>query len=376
MAEELTRVVSKVNDNVISFKYAKVKPDVCVNTPLNEYRLHSQILQICSPWFANSFTDACWGVVEDSHIPDSPTFKYEYCFDESKDGSYMLAAGKKKKGSGAEEPTMIKACEALGNIFNCFYRQSLVFSPSPTPRDFISLINTAEKYGALEVCTAAIQSALFNIVDIDEKVCKSPVSYLLIAYKVESAMLFREAFVHTVGQWHLDNFPDAEDDLVLPKEIVKLVKVENKRLLKMVVSTTRSLLSVNTNAYRSWSKMKCGFARILVLDEVNKAFIDFSAPGKEGMLFTRLNDFQSISKIYAIETHDEFCSTTKCPAKIYSWDPENDTRNDRLNEWIKTFLCLSVKDLVKVNLRSNTKARYLTCANITDDMMPWLVVES
>ncbi|KAL7274255.1 hypothetical protein RUND412_002849 [Rhizina undulata] len=193
MEEKSTVVVSAVNDNIINFKYAKLKPDVNVNNLLKEYRLHSHVLQLCSPWFANSFADAC-------HIPDISTFKTN------------------------------NSDQSMRSARKCFYRQPLVFSPDITPKDLLFLIDTAEKYDALEACRAAIHGALFNIVDIDEKVCKSPVSYLFIAYKFESTMLFRETFIHAAGQWHIDNFPDVEDNHTLPKEIVALVEEESKRL--------------------------------------------------------------------------------------------------------------------------------------------------
>ncbi|KAL7274254.1 hypothetical protein RUND412_002848 [Rhizina undulata] len=373
MAEKLTRVVSMVNNYAIGFKYAKVKPDVCVYTPLNEYRLHSQVLQLCSPWFANSFADACWSGVENRNNPDSPLmFKYEYSFVLVKDGSYVLEPGKKKQSFAAQSPTTTPACESLGNIFKCFYRQSLVFSPSITPKDLLFLIDTAEKYDALEACRAAIHGALFNIVDIDEKVCKSPVSYLFIAYKLESTMLFPEAFIHTVGQWHIDNFPTIEDNPIMPKEIVTLVEAESKRLTSMIISVTKSLFAVNTKSENILSRMQCSFARILVLDEVNKAFVGFSKSGKEGMLFNRLNDFKQSYTNYTVETHDQFCSNrlgrNRCSAIISS-----ELSMEFLRNWVGLFLRSHVQELVVNNLRLKRKCEYLTCTNPTDDMMPWLV---
>lgn len=68
--------------------------------------------------------------------------------------------------------------------------------------DLACLVRLADFYRALPVVSSSFDAVLLASFNLYGKIADHPLQALSLSYRVKSAILFREALVHVVGQWH------------------------------------------------------------------------------------------------------------------------------------------------------------------------------
>lgn len=246
---------------------------------------------------------------------------------------------------------------AFENMFKCFYGQPI--DPLSTDGDLKALASLADQYDALQSISASVRTALFENGNIGTRISGQPVIFLDLGYKLQSARIFKEAFIHVVGRMFERKDPYTLDAMAtkISEPAFRAVELEYSRLEILVADAMRKFLVLDFAIKPSAPRMVKG----LVRNEIGRIFAKSGEHGMEGELFREItnSNFEPTEKDLQDHRVDWPAGT---PTNL-----KNDSRQ---------FVGLVKKvasPLAKCNLQSGQKwSSYLTCAEIKDEGLPWL----
>lgn len=246
--------------------------------------------------------------------------------------------------------------EVYAEMFRCFYHQPIASGSLVVA---IRLVSLADQYGALGPVTDRIRISFFEREDLDAAIENSPHIFLNLGYKMESARIFREAFIHIVGTWDVKEQKYPQDNSGLPYQeisepLLTLVMSEVGRLKQLVADAMLSFLALNNHgAY-------IHRVQTLVRNELGRCFDRYAelGVGHEGVLFRSIvnSPFQPLVS--------EF--------------PDLDKEMLAALQHQASGLISKVKGVAKALAKNNSGLKrevdYLTCAEIAHEDLPWDLV--
>lgn len=92
-------------------------------------------------------------------------------------------------------------------LFSSFYRLRIDVKQQPVLSAVISLV---DQYEALDTISNSIRADLFEWEGLDAEIKDFPRIFLDLGYKLKSAQIFKEAFIHCVGikYGHISDNPE------------------------------------------------------------------------------------------------------------------------------------------------------------------------
>lgn len=236
-------------------------------------------------------------------------------------------------------------CANLKTMFKAFYRQRF---HGPTQDDeFIALAVLADYYDALHSISGSILVSIFELSDFEERIERNPLKFLYLGYKLQSARIFNESFVHFVGIYCGRLDAPITTLLVdfrpcIPETVACCIRSEWSRINQLLFVAMRECLCFNCDETIPRNRIYNQSIR----GEIGRCFKLYGNPGQEGLLFR--------------EIADSTFTPTKADADQYLKHtrgyPAEDIRS--LTEGIVNL----ASDLCENNLRSKKKMSYLTCA--------------
>ncbi|KAL7274257.1 hypothetical protein RUND412_002851 [Rhizina undulata] len=345
-----TSAIPQIEDRTLAFSLPGIAPDAIIYTPTKDYILHSQVLRLCSAWFAENLVEAmCAPCLNDTFSDD---YKYRFSLTLQKDGLSSLTPSQDVSSLPTDPPPPETDIQALENLLKSFYHQSLTVHSTDT---LFALAGTAEKYSALQVVAAPIFESLFSLTTIETQILQNPVQFLLLGYKLKSAELFEEAFIHVAGQWRNPGFSETHQDL--PEPVLELVEAESLRLERMVAEAMRKLHGIK---YQT-----CRLSKRIVLEKVNEVFRRFGQPGREGVLFAKLAGCTFELSKEDEEEHAKWRRGNRCTLGGI------DVSLEECLVQAASGVRVIAAELTKNNTRLGEQQRYLTCGELPDGEFPW-----
>ncbi|KAI5841394.1 hypothetical protein DFP73DRAFT_555582 [Morchella snyderi] len=313
--------------------------DVCISTCGAALYLHSRVLTMFSPWFAASMSTLWW---KDNDPLRNSKYRYTYLLDvDNDDISTLIPAGQEREGHSpkTQDP---EAADTLANfyhlytqLFSAFYRLPLAI---PDHHSLSALIDLADQYQCLPVVADSIRSTLFERPTLDREIRDAPTRFLTIGHKLRSVRIFREAFIHCVG---LRTIADAPTPL-----IAAMITAEMYRLEQLVAAAMRQFLGLS--GFGEYTR----HVRSLVRGELGRCFDQYPEAGKEGKLFRMIVE------------------------NPFTAEERGEERDWGGLQYQARGLVAKVKalagELVLNNLRLKQEMDYLTCAELREDLLPWL----
>lgn len=255
-------------------------------------------------------------------------------------------------------PDVESLCMAFENMFKCFYGQPI--DPLSTDDDLKALVSLADQYDALQSISTSVRTALFEKGSIGTRISQQPVIFLDFGYKLQSARIFKEAFIHVVGKMFERKDPYTLDAMAtkIPEPAFRAVELEYSRLEILVADAMRRFLVFDFAIPLFAPRMVKG----LVRNEIGRIFAEFGAYGEEGGLFRAIakSGFEPTEK--DLQDHRGDYKPSETPANLV----------DRSRQLV-VLVQEVASPLAKCNLRLRQKMPpYLTCAEFKDEDLPWL----
>lgn len=220
----------------------------------------------------------------------------------------------------------------------------------------------ADQYDALESIAESVRASFFELPehDIDVEIQKDPTTFLMLGYRLQSAQVFKEAFIHIVGLhvgrptmvaiWSVEND--------IPRRIIELVWGESYKLSRVVSAAIKRYLMLGAGMVHSEDKGYGRVALAVVKDKLGEYCSEFGDAGHEGLLFRAI-----------VQDPFSVAGTDFAP---YGWLhdlPESQLIQERILPGVKR----AASYLAKNNLRLKEEMKYLTCAELSGDHLPeWL----
>lgn len=224
--------------------------------------------------------------------------------------------------------------------------------------DAARLVSLADQYDALEPVTDSMRADFFEWDKLDIRIMEAPSIFLNLGYQMKSARIFREAFVHLVGTWYTkeENWPSDYSTVpyqVISEPLLALVRLEIGKLRRLVSDTMVKLLALSIHGEHTHR------VRTLVRNEIGRCFDKYTelGTGWEGDIFRAIanSPFQPLASEFADLDKDALVSL------------QQQARG----------LVAKVKDVARVlaknNLRLGREMQYLTCTEISDEDLPWVI---
>lgn len=224
--------------------------------------------------------------------------------------------------------------------------------------DAARLVSLADQYDALEPVTDSMRADFFEWDKLDIRIMEAPSIFLNLGYQMKSARIFREAFVHLVGTWYTkeENWPSDYSTVpyqVVSEPLLALVRLEIGKLRRLVSDTMVKLLALSIHGEHTHR------VRTLVRSEIGRCFDKYTelGAGWEGDIFRAIvnSPFQPLASEFADLDKDALVSL------------QQQARG----------LVAKVKDVARVlaknNLRLGREMQYLTCTEISDEDLPWVI---
>lgn len=244
-------------------------------------------------------------------------------------------------------------------MFKCFYNEPITIHSLD---NCLRLVTLADQYDALESIAESVRASFFELPehDIDVEIQKDPTTFLMLGYRLQSAEVFKEAFIHIVGLhvgrptmvaiWSLEND--------IPRRIIEMVWGESYKLSRVVSGAIRRYLMLGVGMVHSEDKGYGRVALAVVKDKLGEYCSKFGDAGLEGLLFRAI-------------VQDSF-SVADTDFAPYGWlheVPESQLVQERILPGVKR----AASYLAKNNLRLKEEMKYLTCAELSGDHLPeWL----
>lgn len=241
-------------------------------------------------------------------------------------------------------------------MFKCFYRQPIKIR---TYDGYSALISIADQYDALDSVSESIRASFFEWSDLDIQIKESPTRFLLLGYKLRSAPVFKEAFIHIVGL-----FVGEHDALaawiregVIPEPLMRLVSAECCRLNQLVAKTMQSFLMVGIGCEDT--QVSTRMAAVIAKSRLGGIIAAHKTPGYDGAMFRAIvgDPFSmgsgEIGDIVGARLAAHFSSVA--------------ASSEGLVREIKEAAAV----LARSNLRFKEEMRYLTCAELLEEDLPW-----
>lgn len=244
-------------------------------------------------------------------------------------------------------------------MFKCFYRQPIKLY---TFDQCSKLVALADQYDSLGSIVDSIRASFFEWpgIDIDVEIKNSPTAFLMLGYRLQSARIFKEAFIHIVGLnvGQPARIPIWSEANNIPKHIVQLVRSESYRLSRIVTNTIRRYMVLGMGIVHPEDGGYGQAVFTIMKHKLVEYCTKFGGPGFEGLLFRGI-------------AQDPF-AVTATDLALYGWlcdIPRSQSAHARIIPRIKDVALV----LSKNNLRLKEEMRYLTCAVISGDDLPtWL----
>lgn len=243
-------------------------------------------------------------------------------------------------------------------MFKCFYRQPITVR---TLEECTALISLADQYDALPSVTDSIRASFFEWPELDVQIKNNPTPFLKLGYSMQSVRVFNEAFIHVVGLFcgRPGELYTWAQDSSIPESVTRVVSAECRKLEQMATGALKKLLILSPEHRARWAVAG------VVADEVALAILKrklsascFETVGHEGAFFRGiLHSNYDITKadIERLDSDVLFVNVV--------------TASRLFADQIKTI----VSGLAKSNLRLNEQMMYLTCAELSDEDLPWAV---
>lgn len=223
-----------------------------------------------------------------------------------------------------------------------------------------ALISLADQYDALDSVSGWVRASLFEWEieeGVDGPIRDAPIHFLIIAYKMKSPRIFREAFIHIVGRQC--GQPDISEywwdsNIDIPKSVMRLIKSESKRLNRLTANAMRTFLRLDP-ALPKLSEDDDRRDKGTIRNQLGRLFEAHGAPGEEGVLFRSISE-STFSR-----------STTEQLERNRAGIRNNPVAHNHLVQLFKDV----AKELIVNNLRSKKDMPYLTCARLWDEELPW-----
>lgn len=241
------------------------------------------------------------------------------------------------------------------------------------------LVFLADQYDALGLVAESIRASFFEWPELDVRIKENPRDFLVLGNKLQSARVFKEAFIHTVGGFvsnRNETFNPWVRQGIVPEDVAGLVSLECYRLDQLVANAIKSFLVLGTEekadsigtrtngtAYTIvGTRPSNRQATAILKGRLGRYITEFGAPGSEGALFRRI-------------VNDPFLVTR---GEIVKLDiPYLDDISQRIQSCINV-LVLEIKKvssvLTKNNLRIKEEMDYLTCAEFSEEDVPWIAM--
>ncbi|KAL2070505.1 hypothetical protein VTL71DRAFT_13531 [Oculimacula yallundae] len=326
----------------IVFKSPGLVPDVRLRVFDTEFHVHSIILKLHSNYFRR-FLDSA----DKPERPQDAPFRYEYITVIDDDGSWALewsdtGCQPKFESDPSESSDEVLWCLAVSNMeVQCFTHLLCAFYSQPyyldTPDELRITARLADFYCALPVLSATLTAAFMKGKLFGENgliFMQESRDLIKLAKKLRNPALFRECFVHQVGQYERDSH-------IKDREIKKLIVREyNKTCDRIMRTQTKLILPISTNLI----DIKRDMAEFL------RCNVD---PTRSPRLFRTLKwQVDSSSMIYEGPASYQLLrelSDALCQLMV------NNLRLDRSG----------------FGLGKSGEDDYFLCAQINDDEMPW-----
>ena len=161
-----------------------------------------------------------------------------------------LAIGSETRRLPPPKPKLSKADEALirdyDNLFRVFYNERLLLDKTSISNAFIqcdSLLELADAYDAVRCVRERINPHLMQFgSELFKDIAQHPAAYLRLSYLIRNEDVFKEALIHVVGRWPLDQ--SYLDGTILPDSILDMVEAKAAVLRRQVVEMENRLLKL------------------------------------------------------------------------------------------------------------------------------------
>ncbi|KAF7879505.1 hypothetical protein EAF04_000701 [Stromatinia cepivora] len=285
--------------------------------------------------------------------------------------------------------------ETYHSLFLCYYNCPPAISTadvSNAMRQSNLLIKVATLYDSLKIVRPHIIASLLSQGrDLYSAIRQDPPRFLILAAKLQCTPIFKEAFVHIVGQFPSWPWPTPQDrvDPTLGKFIEKKTDDLQKKKHKVTDALFQSCLvkdgvrvSINNlekttfdlwvmvQIWHDWFSQqlhKCAHARLHEHASVEKNMYRLLAQG--GDAYLKIDDVMSMVEPF------------KAVSEAREWGHwEKDQVELQLNI-MKGFAAKKVKDLMVNELMGDSSGvdselAYLTCTKVDEYELPWAVTET
>lgn len=307
--------------------------------------------------------------------------QYYYRLDYDKDGNPVLYGNPREKSVSCNthmrlilhvtltlrglKPTSIgatpdnrmieKHCSTFQLMFRCFYRQPVTIR---SLEECTALVLLANQYEAVDSIADSIRASFFEWPELDVQIKESSTPFLVLGYKLKSVRIFKEAFIHVVGLLcgRHDKLRNWAKDPSIPEPVIDLVREECSRLVQLSASAIRELQVIGLNGIiRDSAYHRVAVA--ILRDALGVCWANYRTHGNDGALFRMI---------------------TNCRYEISDADIRRYQSTAHITNVIGVSVPLAaeirkvVSGLVRNNLRLKEEMDYLTCAELSDDGLPWL----
>lgn len=161
-----------------------------------------------------------------------------------------LAIGSQRPILPPAKPRLSKADEALirdyDNLFRVFYNERLSLDRTSISTAFVQcdgLLELADAYDAVRCVRERINPHLMQFgAELYKDVAMHPAAYLRLSYLIRNEEIFREALIHVVGRWPLDQ--SYLDGTILPDSVLDMVEARAEILRRQAMEMENRLLKL------------------------------------------------------------------------------------------------------------------------------------
>ncbi|KAI9814680.1 MAG: hypothetical protein M1832_005679 [Thelocarpon impressellum] len=176
-------------NETITYPLPGMTPDVSLNVFDQNYLVHSTVLLQHSAWFRTSIMTRLRRA-EGQQSTLVPGVQHRYCERVDSDGSWSL-----------QLCDLTQETRAFGFLLDAFYGRRFKLG---TVDALDCLVRQAHYYLALPALSIPVDAGLHADLDLIAEISANACCVLQLAADIRSATLFREAYVHVIGQRGLD----------------------------------------------------------------------------------------------------------------------------------------------------------------------------
>lgn len=161
-----------------------------------------------------------------------------------------LAIGSENRRLPPPKPKLSKADEALfrdyDNLFRVFYTERLLLDRTNISNAFVqcdALLELADAYDAVRCVRERINPHLMQFgSELYKDIAQHPAAYLRLSYLIRNEDIFKEALIHVVGRWPLDQ--SYLDGTILPDSVLDMVEAKAEVLRRQAMDMENRLLKL------------------------------------------------------------------------------------------------------------------------------------